>query len=130
MRIRKKARCEARQLFRLCLADGLLDEGRLRLVVQRVLDAGGRGGAQVLAQLLRLVKLDRAQHAARIESAVPLSADLQAGIQAGLARRYGPGLQVAFAQRAALIGGIRIQVGDDVYDGSVSAGLAALAKRF
>jgi F-type H+-transporting ATPase subunit delta len=55
---------------------------------------------------------------------------LQGTIEAGLTRRYGPGLNTAFAHRPALIGGMRIQVGSDVYDGSVRAGLAALGKRF
>jgi F-type H+-transporting ATPase subunit delta len=59
-----------------------------------------------------------------------LPPDLQAGIEAGLKRRYGPGLSTAFAHRPALIGGMRIQVGSDVYDGSVRAGLAALEKSF
>jgi F-type H+-transporting ATPase subunit delta len=59
-----------------------------------------------------------------------LPPDLQASIEAGLARRYGPGLSTAFAHRPALIGGMRIQVGSDVYDGSVRAGLAALEKSF
>ena len=31
---------------------------------------------------------------------------------------------------SALIGGLRIRVGSDVYDGSVRAGLAALEKHF
>ena len=35
-----------------------------------------------------------------------------------------------FGHRPALIGGMRIQVGSDVYDGSVRAGLAALEKKF
>ena len=51
-------------------------------------------------------------------------------IEAGLTRRYGPGLSTAFVQRPALIGGMRIQVGSDVYDGSVRAGLAALEQSF
>jgi F-type H+-transporting ATPase subunit delta len=59
-----------------------------------------------------------------------LPPDLQAGIEAGLKRRYGPGLTAVFAQRPALIGGMRIQVGSDVYDGSVRAGLAALEQSF
>jgi len=54
----------------------------------------------------------------------------QAGIEAGLKRRYGPGLTAVFAHRPALIGGMRIQVGSDVYDGSVRAGLAALEQSF
>jgi F-type H+-transporting ATPase subunit delta len=47
-----------------------------------------------------------------------------------LTHRYGPGLTTAFAERPELIGGMRIQVGCDVYDGSVRAGLEALEKSF
>jgi F-type H+-transporting ATPase subunit delta len=75
-----------------------------------------------------LVKLDLARHTATIESATPLPADFQAAIEAGLARRYGRGLATAFAHRPALIGGMRIQVGSDVYDGSVQGRLTALEK--
>ena len=35
-----------------------------------------------------------------------------------------------FAQNPALIGGMRIKVGSDVYDGSVQARLAALQESF
>ena len=77
-----------------------------------------------------MLKLELARHTATIESATPLPADLQAAIEAGLTRRYGPGLATAFTHRPALIGGVRIQVGCDVYDGSVRAGLAALEKSF
>jgi F-type H+-transporting ATPase subunit delta len=77
-----------------------------------------------------LVKLDLARHMATIESATPLPTDFQAAIEAGLTRRYGPRLTTAFAHLPALIGGVRIQVGSDVYDGSVRAGLAALEQSF
>ena len=40
-------------------------------------------------------------------------------IQAGLARVYGPGSRRRSATNPALIGGMRIKVGSDVYDGSV-----------
>jgi F-type H+-transporting ATPase subunit delta len=130
MKISKKAKAEARQLYDLCTGAGGLDENRVRQVVQRVLAAKPRDGAAILAHFLRLVRLDYARHTATIESATPLSADVQAIIQDGLTRRYGPGLTLAFSQRPALIGGMRIQVGCDVYDGSVRAGLDALEKRF
>ena len=71
-----------------------------------------------------------ARRTATVESAAPLPPDLQAGIEAGLKRRYGPGLSTAFAHDPALIGGMRIQVGSDVYDGSVRAGLEALEQSF
>ena len=130
MKISKKAKAEARQLYHLCTVNGRLDEDRVRLVVQRVIAAKQRDGSAILAQFVRLVSLDRARHTAVIESATPLSADVQAVIQAGLTRRYGPGLAMTFSQRPELIGGVRVQVGCDVYDGSVRAGLAALEKRF
>ena len=43
---------------------------------------------------------------------------------------YGPGISTSFAETSALIGGMRIRVGSDVYDGSVKAGLVALEKSF
>jgi F-type H+-transporting ATPase subunit delta len=130
MRINKRAKREAKQLFRFCLVDGILDETRVRQVAQRVVAAGRRDCPVILAHFRRLVRLDLARHTATIESATPLPADFQAAIEAGLTRRYGRGLATAFAHRPALIGGMRIQVGSDVYDGSVRAGLAALEGSF
>ena len=126
MKIGKRAKREAKQLFRFCLVDGMLDENRVRQVVQRVVAAGHRDCPAILSHLRRLVRLDLARHTATIESATPLPAELQAAIEAGLTRRYGRGLSAAFAQRPALIGGMRIRVGCDVYDGSVQGRLAAL----
>lgn len=130
MKIGKRAKREAKRLFRFCLVDGMLDESRVRQVVQRVAAAGRRDCPAILAHFRRLVKLELARHAATIESATPLPADLRAAIEAGLTRRYGRGLATVFTHRPALIGGVRIQVGSDVYDGSVRAGLAALEKSF
>jgi F-type H+-transporting ATPase subunit delta len=130
MKITRQEKREAKQLYRVCLVEGLLDENRVRQVVERILATGDRDGPPILAHFLRLVKLDCARHTATIESATPLPADLQAMVQTGLAHRYGPGLTAAFTQRPELIGGMRIQVGCDVYDGSVRAGLEALEKGF
>ena len=130
MKISKRAKRDAKYLFRVCLVKGLLDESRVRRVAQRLAASGERNSPSILAHFLRLVKLDCARHTAAIESATPLPADLQAVVQAGLTHRYGPGLTTAFAERPELIGGMRIQVGCDVYDGSVRAGLEALEKSF
>jgi len=130
MKITRQAKREAKQLYRFCLVKGLLDEDRVRQVVQRILATSDRSGPPLLAHFLRLVKLDCAQHTATIESATPLATDLQTMVQTGLAHRYGPGLTTAFTQRPELIGGMRIQVGCDVYDGSIRAGLEALEKGF
>ena len=130
MKTTKKIRHEAKQLFRLCLVDGSLDEGRVRLVVQRVLESKRRGSLTLATHFERLVKLDRSRHTATVESAAPLSPDLKANVQAGLERIYGPRIITSFAESPALIGGMRIKVGSDVYDGSLKAALTALENSF
>ena len=130
MKISKQARRNAKQLFRSCLANGLLDENRVRQIVREVIAQRPRGYIGVLTHFQRLVKLDVARRAARIESAIQLPENLRTGVQANLARKYGPGLSISFALNPDLIGGLRVQVGSDVYDGSIRARLAELAEKF
>ena len=126
----RQAKREATQIFRLCMANGRLDENRGRQIVQRLVAARPRGYLATLSLFRRLVKLESDRRTAKVESAVPLPADLQAKVQAGLERAYGPGLNMSFAQNPALIGGMRVQVGSDVYNGSVKARLATLEQSF
>lgn len=107
-----------------------LDEGRVRQVVQLMLEAEPRGYLATLSHFQRLVKLALEQRTGRVESAVPLPPDLQAAVQAGLGKLYGPGLNLSFTRNPALLGGLRIKVGSDVYDGSVRARLDALQNSF
>lgn len=130
MKISKQSRREAKQLFRICMRNGILDENLARQVTQKVGQSKPRGYIGILSHFARLVKLDVERRTARIESATALAPDLQAKVQAGLAKIYGQGLNVSFAQNPALIGGLRIKVGSDVYDGSVQARLAALQESF
>jgi|SRR5215813_3044022 len=130
MRTTKQFRREAKQLFRMCLVNGLLDEARARQAVQKVLEAKRRGSFTLLSHFLRLVKLDRSQHTAEVESATSLPEVLQASIVSSLGHLYGTGISTSFALSPALIGGMRIRVGSDVYDGSVRAGLASLERKF
>jgi len=130
MKTTKQARRAATQLFRLCLVNGSLDEGRVRQVVHRVIEGKRRGYLALLSFFQRLVKLECALHTAEVESAVPLPADLRATVEAGLQSAYGLRINILFAHRPELIGGMRIKVGSDVYDGSVRSGLAALETTF
>jgi F-type H+-transporting ATPase subunit delta len=61
-----------------------------------------------------------------VESPFPLAEPQQSSIRSNLTRRYGDGLIFAFTQNPALIGGLRVQIGSDVFDGSVEARLAGL----
>jgi len=130
MKTTRQAEREARQLFRFCLVDGTVDEGRARRVIQGVLQSRHRGYLLVLGRFQRLLKNEYARHKAEIESAVPVPTDLRNLVQVGLTAVYGAGLNWLYIDNPALIGGMRIKVGSDVYDNSVRAGLAALARSF
>lgn len=130
MKLTKQARRDAKQLFTTCKVGGLLDEARVRQVVGAVIAQKPRGYVGILSHFQRLVKLDLERRAARVESAVPASATLQQSVKANLALRYGPGLDVSFAVNPALIGGLRVKVGSDVFDGSVKARLGELEASF
>ena len=126
MKISKQARRDAKELLRACTVNGLLDENRVRQSVQQVIQRKPRGYFAILSHFQRLVRLELARRSAKIESAVALPDSLRENVRANLNRLYGAGLSMAFAENPSLIGGMRVQVGSDVFDGSVQARLAAL----
>jgi F-type H+-transporting ATPase subunit delta len=130
MKITAKSRRDAKQLFRLCLVDGSLDEDRVRKAVGYVLSSKRRGYTALLAQFHRLVRIYQTGHTADVQSALPLPVDLQSRVQANLESLYGPKIDTSFAHNPALIGGMRIRVASDVFDGTVRAGLDAIEQRF
>jgi F-type H+-transporting ATPase subunit delta len=130
MQTTAKVRRDAKRMFRLCFIDGGLDEQRVRLVVDRVLRLKPRGYVALITELQRLIKLDRAGHTAEILSAEVLSDDVRRRVQAALEESYGAGITTSFSHDPTLIGGMRIRVGSDVYDGSIRTRLASLEKRF
>jgi F-type H+-transporting ATPase subunit delta len=129
MKANRRTRRAAREVYRLCLVDGALDESRARIVAEHLGASTRRGALALLTTFQRLVRLDRDRHTARVESATPLAAGMRDRLQQGLARTYGRELETSFTENPALIGGIRIRVGSDVYDGTVRARLAALESR-
>jgi F-type H+-transporting ATPase subunit delta len=130
MKISKQAQRDARQLFRSCHVSGLLDEGRVRQVVTLLVAQKPRGYVGILSRLHRLVKLDLERRAANVESATPLDAGMQADLTNRLTSIYGAGVSISFSQNPALLGGLRIQVGSDLYDGSVKMRLEKLEQSF
>ena len=64
---------------------------------------------------------------ARIDSAFPLSEAQLADLRAALEKRFGKKVEATVAVDPALIGGVRITVGDTVIDGTVQAKLSTMA---
>lgn len=126
----KQSRRDAKQLFQSCQVNGALDEARVRQAVTLLIEKKPRGYFGTLQELQRLVKLDVNSRSARVESAVTLSEAQQQEVRASLGRLKGADVEVEFAENAELIGGMRVKLGDDVYDGSVKTRLSRLAESF
>ena len=130
MKISKQARRDAKQLFRSCQVNGFLDEDRARRAVQLLVEKKPRGFEEILGHLQRTIQLDIAKRTAVVESAGSLSDSLRNSLKDNLNRIYGGGLRISFKENPELIGGLRIRVGSDVYDGSVLGRLRSLQESF
>lgn len=128
MKIGKQARRDGKALFQSCVNNSVLDEARVRQTVTQVISLKPRGYVAILQHFQRLVRLEVERRSATVESAVSLLPAVQAGVVANLTQRYGAGLNIQLSQNPALVGGLRVKVGSDVYDGSVAARLTALAE--
>jgi F-type H+-transporting ATPase subunit delta len=127
MKISKEARRTSRQLFRVCMVDGKLDESRVRTVVSGIASSKPRGYIGMLDAFSRLVANEVDRQRALVESASALAPATQTELQASLSKKYGRQLTLDFSVNPELLGGIRVKVGSDVWDGSVKARLEGLA---
>ena len=126
----KQSRRDAKQLYKSCQTDGALDEERVRQAVALLIEKKPRGYFGTLQELQRLVKLDVNSRSAHVESAGALNDTQQQTVRDGLSRLKGSEVAVEFAQNADLIGGMRVRLGDDVFDGSVRTRLTRLGEKF
>ena len=126
----KQSRRLAKQLFKSCQIDDQLNADRVRKAVSLLIEQKPRGYFGILQNLQRLVKLDEASRSARVESAVALGQAQQQDVRNSLKRLKGGEVTVAFATNPGLIGGMRVKIGDDVFDGSVKTRLASLGESF
>jgi F-type H+-transporting ATPase subunit delta len=108
----------------------VLNETRVRQTVTQVLASKPRNYLAALTHFQRLVDLDIQSRTVRVENAVPTSDSLMADLKSSLTLKYGTGLDFQFFVDPTLIGGLRIQIGSDVFDGTVKTRLAALENSF
>lgn len=124
MKSSREAQRTARQLFRFCMEDGRFSDERARQVMAKLV---GKSDVAVLESFARFVRLEKQRRHAIVESATPADAKTQGEILAGLRARYGTDVTAEFLTNPGLIGGLRVKLGSDVFDGSIRARLDALA---
>ena len=81
----------------------------------------------VLLAYRRLVAVEFARGRAVVEHAGPLGQGVLASIESAMARRYGRPIVAVSKDASGLLAGVRVRVGDDVYESSVAGQLAGLS---
>lgn len=84
---------------------------------------------QLLSRAIGIVSAQADRTVATVFTAAPMAAAQEARLRDALARRYGGEISVNQVIDPSVVGGLRVQVADDVIDGSISARLAELRQK-
>ena len=130
MKIPREAASVARRTFRLCMEGDRLNEGRLRRAVKKISEVKPRHYQAILHDLLRLTRVELERREVTIESAAELEKKERKRVEENLRGQYGDDLNFTYKITPELVGGMRIRVGNDVWDGSLKSRLERLQNAF
>jgi len=126
----KDIRRLSRNLVRASFVDGALDREKINSLVQSISAKKPRHYIPLLENYQRLLRLEVEKRRATIESASELDPEAGRQIVSGLERKFGNGLTTEFVVNPALLGGVRVRVGSEVWDSSVRNRLERLQQEF
>lgn len=126
MSSRRKISEFAHQLFELSLDSGQISAERVAGVLAWVDKHRPANASAVLRTYRHLVATDLARRRAVIEYAGEIAPTVFASIAAAMSRRYGRTIEPVPVARPELIAGLRVRVGDNVFENNVVSQLAAL----
>jgi F-type H+-transporting ATPase subunit delta len=119
MKQNKEIRRLSRKMLRASFTDGQLDRGKIGSLLQSLIAKKPRYNIDILQTYKRLLRLELEKRHAIVESASELNAPTSSKIVNRLKQRYGPDLTAEFHLDPGLLGGLRVRVGSDVWDGTV-----------
>lgn len=126
MKLNKEVRQLGREMLRGSFTDGQLDRGRIVSLVQSVITKKPRHYIDILHYYKRLLRLEIEKRHAKIESATHLAPEAAIKVVEKLKKKYGADLTSEFVVDPTLLGGVRVRVGSDVWDGTVRTRLQRL----
>jgi F-type H+-transporting ATPase subunit delta len=129
MKINKEIRRLSRGMLRASFTDGQLDPGRIKSLVDSLIEKKPRHYIDVLKNYRRLLRLEVEKRRARVETASEVDPMTNAGLVTNLRKKYGSDLTTEFVVNPELLGGMRIRVGSDVWDGTVRNRLERLQQQ-
>jgi len=119
MKLNKEIRQVSRKMLQASFTDGQLDPGRISSLVDSLVTRKPRNYVDALKNYKRLLRLELEKRHATIETASEVDSTVRSEIEANLKSKYGNDLSTEFHVDRELLGGMRIRVGNDVWDGSV-----------
>ena len=129
MKLNKEIRRLSREMLRASFTDGQLDQSKIRSVVDLLIANKLRNYVDVLKNYGRLLRLELEKRRARIETANQLDSATSSELVANLKRKYGNDLTAEFVVDPQLLGGMRVRVGSNVWDGTVRNRLEQLERQ-
>ncbi len=129
MKINKEIRQLSRQMLRASFTDGQLDSGRIASLVESLIARKPRNCISILQNYRRLLRLEVEKRRARVETTSDLDQENSSKLIANLKKKYGEDLTTEFIVNPQLLGGMRIRVGSDVWDGTVRNRLERLQQQ-
>jgi F-type H+-transporting ATPase subunit delta len=129
MKINKEIRRLSRGMLRASFTDGQLDPGRIKSLVDSLIEKKPRHYIDVLKNYRRLLRLEVEKRRARIETASEVDPVTSSELVTNLRKKYGSDLTTEFVVNPELLGGMRIRVGSDVWDGTVRNRLERLQQQ-
>ena len=129
MKINKVIRRLSREMLRASFIDGQLDAGRIASLVGSLVERKPRHYIEVLKDYRRLLRLELEKRRARVETASELDSSVSSELVNNLKKKYGSDLTTEFVVNRELLGGMRVRVGNDVWDGTVRNRLERLQQQ-
>lgn len=117
----------ARQFFQLSSVNGELSAERVAGVLDYIEKHKPANTIAVLKAYQRLIAAEVARGQALVEHAGPINDTVLANIASAMSRKYNRKVTSSAKRNDTLLAGLRVRVGDDVYESSVAGQLASLA---
>ena len=128
MKINREIRQLSREMLRASFTDGQLDPGRISSLVDSLIARKPRQYIDILKNYRRLLRLELEKRQAKIETANEMDSATSSELVSNLKKKYGSDLTTEVVVNPELLGGMRIRVGSDVWDGTVRNRLERLQR--